>query len=75
MFLLINIYLPQNQNNMIVNRNFPVCGNCSQKEQKSNLKKGCYYCRYALDIFANGIVTEDIDATECVNKGYYLPYQ
>lgn len=75
MNLSINIYLQKKQGNMIINSNFPICGNCSQKEQKSNLKQGCFYCRYAIGIFDKGIVTEDIDATDCVNKGYYLPYQ
>ena len=58
---------------MIIYSNFPVCGNCSQKEERTNLKHGCFYCHYVVDIFKNGIVTNDIDGTECLHHGYYSP--
>lgn len=53
--------------------NFPVCGNCSQKENRNNHNKESYYCRYAVDIFKDGIVTNDIDGTECLLNGNYSP--
>ena len=55
--------------------NFPICGNCSQKEMRKDLKLGCFYCRFSVGIFDKGIVTQDVDATECVKKGHFLPYQ
>lgn len=53
--------------------NFPTCGNCFQKEKRDNLNKESYYCRYAVGIFVNGIVTNDIDSTECFLNGNYTP--
>ncbi len=49
----------------------PLCGGCSQKEKRNNLGKDEFYCRYARDVFQDGIVTSDIDATRCVSQGYY----
>ena len=33
--------------------------------------EGEFYCYYAEDVFPNGIVTGDVDGTDCYNKGLY----
>lgn len=54
--------------------NFALCAGCSRKEIREGLGKGKYYCRFVDGIIQNGIVTNDIDATECVRKGLYRSY-
>lgn len=51
--------------------NFPLCGGCSRKEKREELGEGKFYCCYAEDVFPNGIVTGDVDGTDCYNKGVY----
>lgn len=53
--------------------NFPVCAECAQKEKRADLKKGHYYCSYAVGIYSGGIITDDVDSTGCVRKGCYKP--
>lgn len=54
---------------------FPLCGGCSRRERREGLKDGEFYCSVATDILPNGVVTNDIDATECVRNGSYKPTQ
>lgn len=53
--------------------NFALCGLCAHKEKRKGLAENEFYCLYAEDVFPNGIVTADIDGTDCVNKGIYKP--
>ena len=43
------------------------------KEKRPELKTGVYYCEIVSDSPMKGIVTGDIDGTECVEKRFYLP--
>lgn len=51
--------------------NFPLCGGCSRKEKNEKCGEGEFYCYYAEGVFPNGIVTSDVDGTDCHNKGLY----
>ena len=44
---------------------YPLCGGCSRKEKRDDLEEGEYYCAFAEAIFADGVVTNDTDATSC----------
>ncbi len=51
--------------------NFPLCEGCSRKVKREECGEGEFYCYYAEDVFPNGIVTGDVDGTDCYNKGLY----
>lgn len=53
--------------------NFPLCGGCSRREKREELKDGEFYCAIVDGILHNGIVTNDTDATDCDRKGWYNP--
>ena len=55
------------------NGSFLMCAECSCKEKLGELRKDEYYCRYATNVFPNGIVTADVDATNCIKQGWYCP--
>lgn len=55
--------------------NFPFCGLCAHKEKREGLAENEFYCPYAEAHFPNGIVTSDVDATDCVKKGIYQPIE
>jgi hypothetical protein len=50
---------------------FKMCIDCANKQSNSKLEKGMYYCPFVEEILPNGIVYNDTDATECVNKGIF----
>lgn len=50
---------------------FPMCIDCVNKQSSGQLPKGKYYCPYVKGIFPDGIVSFDIDATECVRNGIF----
>lgn len=50
---------------------FPMCIDCVNKQSSDQLPKGKYYCPYVKGIFPDGIVSFDIDATECVRNGIF----
>ena len=52
---------------------FPLCGGCSRREKSEELREGEYYCAIAETILPNGVVTNDIDATDCARNGWYNP--
>ena len=53
----------------------PYCGNCSHKTKKEGLANGEYYCDVLINTPMKGIVTSDVDGTNCVRQGYYKPIQ
>lgn len=53
--------------------NFPLCGGCSRRERRDDLREGEYYCAKAATILPYGVVTNDMDATDCVRDGWYNP--
>lgn len=53
----------------------PYCGNCSRKIKKEGLAKDEYYCDVLIDTPMKGVVTPDIDGTNCVERGFYNPIQ
>lgn len=53
----------------------PYCGNCSRKIKKEGLSKDEYHCDVLIDTPKKGIVTPDIDGTNCVRRGFYKPFQ
>lgn len=53
--------------------NFPLCGDCFRKETRNGLKDDEYYCSIAEAILPTGIVTTDLDATNCVCNRWYKP--
>ena len=57
-----------------INYNFPFCGGCSRKKEREGLGAGEYYCVIADAIMKNGgVVTDDVDATECTENEWYIP--
>lgn len=52
---------------------FPLCGGCSRRKKREGLKDGEFYCAIVEAILPNGIVSNDIDATNCVRNGWYEP--
>lgn len=56
-----------------INGIFPLCGGCSRREKRDDLGEGEYYCAKVEAILPNGVVTNDIDATDCVRDGWYNP--
>ena len=65
-----------NNNNDIMNKifaNFLLCGGCSRKERRKGLEDGEYYCAIADAILPKGNVTNNTDATNCVQNGWYKP--
>lgn len=48
-----------------------MCLDCANKQSSDQLPKGKYYCPYVKGIFPDGIVSFDIDATECVRNGIF----
>ncbi len=50
---------------------FLMCAGCSRKVKRNGLKKGEYYCDVAECVVSNGVVTDDMDATNCVKNGCY----
>ena len=48
-----------------------MCAGCSRKVKRKGLKKGEYYCDVAECVVPNGVVTDDMDATNCVKNGLY----
>lgn len=50
---------------------FPLCGGCSRRERREDLKDGEFYCAIVDGILPNGIVYSDTDATDCALKGLY----
>ena len=48
-----------------------MCLDCANKQSNPQLPKGSFYCRYAQGVFPDGIVSFDIDATECVRIGVF----
>ena len=53
----------------------PYCGNCSRKIKKDGLAKDEYYCEVLVDTPTKGVVSSDIDGTQCVEMGTYEPIQ
>lgn len=53
--------------------NFPLCGGCSRKERGRGLKDDEFFCSIAETILPTGIITDDVDATDCVKNGWYRP--
>ena len=65
-----------NQNDMDnVIANFPLCGGCSRREKHEGLRDDEFYCPLVENVLPNGIVTNDTDVTDCVNKGWYRPFK
>lgn len=50
---------------------FKMCIDCANKQSRTNMAKGMYYCPIVKDVLTNGIVHYDTDATECVAKGLF----
>lgn len=50
---------------------FPMCIDCANKQYSDQLPRGKYYCPYVKSVFPDGIVSFDIDATECVRIGIF----
>lgn len=50
---------------------FFMCLDCANKQSSDQLPKGKYYCPYVKGVFPDGIVSFDIDATECVRNGIF----
>jgi len=44
---------------------FPLCGGCSRREKRDDLREGVYYCAFAGAVIPNGTITNDTDATNC----------
>ncbi len=55
--------------------NFPLCGGCSRREKRKELRDGEYYCTVVDGILPNGVVTIDTDATKCIEEGWYKSMQ
>lgn len=53
--------------------NFPFCGGCSRRERREGIKDGEFYCAIAETILPKATVTNDMDASNCVQKGWYNP--
>lgn len=53
----------------------PYCGDCSRKTKKKGMAKDEYYCDVLNDTPMKGIVTSDIDGTNCVEIGTYKPIE
>ncbi len=53
--------------------NFPLCGGCSRREKREGMKNDEYYCAIVDTILPNGVVTNDTDATNCTQNGWYKP--
>lgn len=53
----------------------PYCGNCSRKIKKEGQVKDEYYCDILIDTPMKGVVTPDVDGTNCVERGFYKPIQ
>lgn len=51
--------------------NFPLCAGCSRKTKREGLGENEYYCSNAENVFRDGIITDNIDATSCVRNGWY----
>lgn len=49
-----------------------LCGGCSRKKKKAENKIGEYYCEVAKKNLSMNVVTEDTDASECVEKGLFI---
>lgn len=58
----------------IIKANFPLCGGCSRREQREGLKDEEFYCSIAEKNLPNGVVVNDMDATDCVRKGLYKAF-
>lgn len=50
---------------------FKWCIDCSNKQSLPHLPKGSFYCSFATHIFPNGVITGDIDASQCIKDGIY----
>lgn len=53
--------------------NFPLCGGCLRRERREGLKDGEFYCVIAETILPKETVSNDMDATMCVQNGWYNP--
>ena len=49
------------------------CIDCANK-QKIDGQLDIYFCKYALaDLVPRGMVQYDTDATQCIEKGWFIP--
>lgn len=53
----------------------PYCGNCSRKIKKEGLANDEYYCDVLIDTPMKGVVTSDVDSTNCVKRSFFKPTQ
>ena len=51
----------------------PYCANCSRKIKIDGLDFGKYYCDVVANTPMKGIITPDIDGSQCLNNGCYIP--
>ena len=56
-----------------IKNGIPYCAGCSRKVKRQKLKAGEYFCHIVADTLMNGIVSGDIDGTNCVEMGVYIP--
>ena len=52
-------------------KTFKTCVDCLNRQSSPTLGRGRYYCPFVKHIFTDGIVTFDIDAIECIRKGFF----
>lgn len=56
-----------------IRKGFPFCAGCGRKEKRQGLNADEYFCIIVADTPMKGIVTGEVDGTECVEHGFYIP--
>lgn len=58
-----------------INNVIPYCAECNRKVKRQELKTGEFFCTIVADTPMKGIVSGDIDGTQCVEMGVYIPIE